>query len=87
MEQIVSMGSSQLALDGALNARIANVTVNDGDPVQELKVNRHNHLYCVFTYCFDKKYLFESRKARQHILPHTCTSSSGYNIACMVLVP
>jgi len=37
MEQIVNMGYSQLQLDSALNARIANVTVNDSEPMVELK--------------------------------------------------
>merc|ERR1719387_2785666 len=37
MEQIVNMGYSQLQLDSALNARIANVTVNDTEPMVELK--------------------------------------------------
>mmetsp|Transcript_12213 Transcript_12213/g.21666 ORF Transcript_12213/g.21666 Transcript_12213/m.21666 type:complete len:1730 (-) Transcript_12213:223-5412(-) len=37
MEQIVSMGYSQMQLDAALNARIANVTVNDNEPLQELR--------------------------------------------------
>jgi len=37
MEQIVQMGYSQLALDQALNARIANVTVNDAEPTNEVK--------------------------------------------------
>lgn len=35
MEQIVSMGYSQMQLDAALNARIANVTVNDTEPLVE----------------------------------------------------
>jgi len=35
MEQIVSMGSAQMELDSALNARIANVTVNDTEPLVE----------------------------------------------------
>merc|ERR1711972_552091 len=35
MEQIVSMGYSQMQLDAALNARIANVTVNDTEPLIE----------------------------------------------------
>merc|ERR1711964_357336 len=33
MDQIVSMGYSQMQLDAALNARIANVTVNDTEPL------------------------------------------------------
>merc|ERR1712050_790787 len=37
MEQIVSMGYSQMQLDAALNARIANVTVNDQEPIIELR--------------------------------------------------
>merc|ERR1711972_964825 len=37
MEQIVSMGYSQMQLDAALNARIANVTVNDSEPIIELR--------------------------------------------------
>uniref|UniRef100_A0A7S2FZG2 Uncharacterized protein n=1 Tax=Alexandrium andersonii TaxID=327968 RepID=A0A7S2FZG2_9DINO len=37
MEQIVSMGYSQMQLDAALNARIANVTVNDTEPLVELR--------------------------------------------------
>jgi len=37
MEQITQMGYSQLALDQALNARIANVTVNDEEPMKEIK--------------------------------------------------
>ncbi|CAE7195360.1 CFAP44 [Symbiodinium natans] len=37
MEQIVSMGYSQMQLDAALNARIANVTVNDNEPLNELR--------------------------------------------------
>jgi len=37
MEQIVSMGYSQMQLDAALNARIANVTVNDNEPLIELR--------------------------------------------------
>jgi endonuclease III len=37
MEQIVSMGYSQMQLDSALNARIANVTVNDTEPLVELR--------------------------------------------------
>merc|ERR1719329_151558 len=37
MEQIVSMGYSQMQLDSALNARIANVTVNDTEPLNELR--------------------------------------------------
>jgi hypothetical protein len=37
MEQITKMGYSQLALDQALNARIANVTVNDEEPMKEIK--------------------------------------------------
>merc|ERR1712039_917307 len=37
MEQIVSMGYSQMQLDAALNARIANVTVNDAEPLIELR--------------------------------------------------
>jgi hypothetical protein len=37
MEQIVSMGYSQMQLDAALNARIANVTVNDNEPIIELR--------------------------------------------------
>merc|ERR1719324_831405 len=37
MEQIVSMGYSQMQLDAALNARIANVTVNDTEPLIELR--------------------------------------------------
>eukprot|EP00933_Yihiella_yeosuensis_P025357 TRINITY_DN19695_c0_g3_i5.p1 TRINITY_DN19695_c0_g3~~TRINITY_DN19695_c0_g3_i5.p1 ORF type:complete len:1177 (-),score=369.47 TRINITY_DN19695_c0_g3_i5:167-3223(-) len=37
MEQIVSMGYSQMQLDAALNARIANVTVNDNEPLVELR--------------------------------------------------
>jgi len=37
MEQIVSMGYSQMQLDAALNARIANVTVNDTEPIVELR--------------------------------------------------
>lgn len=37
MEQIVNMGYSQLQLDSALNARIANVTVNDSEPMVERK--------------------------------------------------
>merc|ERR1719473_789270 len=36
MEQISNMGSSQLQLDQSLNARIANVTVNDAEPTAEL---------------------------------------------------
>merc|ERR1712196_547665 len=36
-EQITQMGYSQLALDQALNARIANVTVNDEEPMKEIK--------------------------------------------------
>lgn len=35
MEQIVSMGYSQMQLDAALNARIASVTVNDQEPLNE----------------------------------------------------
>lgn len=37
MEQIVSMGYSQMQLDAALNARIANVTVNDTEPLVEVR--------------------------------------------------
>merc|ERR1711869_185130 len=37
IEQITQMGYSQLALDQALNARIANVTVNDEEPMKETK--------------------------------------------------
>jgi len=37
MEQIVSMGYSQMQLDAALNARIASVTVNDTEPLVELR--------------------------------------------------
>jgi uncharacterized protein (UPF0335 family) len=37
MEQIVSMGYSQMQLDAALNARIANVTVNDNEPLIEMR--------------------------------------------------
>merc|ERR1712094_119684 len=37
MEQITQMGYSQLAFDQALNARIANVTVNDEEPMKEIK--------------------------------------------------
>merc|ERR1712066_1052765 len=37
MDQIVSMGYSQMQLDAALNARIANVTVNDTEPLIELR--------------------------------------------------
>merc|ERR1712048_1288200 len=37
MEQIVSMGFSQMQLDAALDARIANVTVNDTEPLIELR--------------------------------------------------
>merc|ERR1712151_1228832 len=37
MEQIVSMGYSQMQLNAALNARIANVTVNDTEPLIELR--------------------------------------------------
>merc|ERR1712226_1025602 len=37
MEQIVKMGYSQMQLDAALNARIANVTFNDAEPLIELR--------------------------------------------------
>merc|ERR1712183_254659 len=37
MDQIVSMGYSQMQLDAALNARIANVTVIDTEPLVELR--------------------------------------------------
>eukprot|EP00927_Polykrikos_kofoidii_P077636 TRINITY_DN7455_c1_g2_i1.p1 TRINITY_DN7455_c1_g2~~TRINITY_DN7455_c1_g2_i1.p1 ORF type:complete len:349 (-),score=113.28 TRINITY_DN7455_c1_g2_i1:30-1019(-) len=37
MDQIVSMGYSQMQLDAALNARIASVTVNDTEPLVELR--------------------------------------------------
>jgi len=37
MEQIVSMGYSQMQLDAALNARISNVTVNDTEPLNEVR--------------------------------------------------
>merc|ERR1712050_365547 len=37
MEQIVSMGYSQMQLNAALNARIANVTVNDTEPLIEMR--------------------------------------------------
>eukprot|EP00928_Gymnodinium_smaydae_P086447 TRINITY_DN7056_c0_g1_i3.p1 TRINITY_DN7056_c0_g1~~TRINITY_DN7056_c0_g1_i3.p1 ORF type:complete len:1947 (-),score=421.95 TRINITY_DN7056_c0_g1_i3:144-5984(-) len=37
MDQIVSMGYSQMQLDAALNARIANVTVNDTEPLTECR--------------------------------------------------
>merc|ERR1712139_18951 len=37
MEQIVSMGYSQMQLDSALNARISNVTVNDTEPLAEVR--------------------------------------------------
>lgn len=35
MEDIVAMGYSQMQLDSALNARVANVTVNDTEPLIE----------------------------------------------------
>merc|ERR1712217_120674 len=37
MEQIVSMGYSQMQLNAALNARIANVTVNYTEPLIEMR--------------------------------------------------
>jgi hypothetical protein len=49
MEQIVSMGYSQLQLDAALNSRIANVTVNDQEPTLELKELEHERMKDLLT--------------------------------------
>jgi len=49
MEQIVSMGYSQMQLDAALNARIANVTVNDTEPLIELREMERERLKDLLT--------------------------------------
>merc|ERR1712113_1285424 len=49
MEQIVSMGYSQMQLDAALNARIANVTVNDNEPIIELREMERERLKDLLT--------------------------------------
>jgi len=49
MEQIVSMGYSQMQLDAALNARIANVTVNDQEPLLELREMERERLKDLLT--------------------------------------
>merc|ERR1712157_221483 len=49
MDQIVSMGYSQMQLDAALNARIANVTVNDTEPLIELREMERERLKDLLT--------------------------------------
>jgi len=49
MEQIVSMGYSQMQLDAALNARIANVTVNDTEPLIDLREMERERLKDLLT--------------------------------------
>jgi len=49
MEQIVSMGYSQMQLDAALNARIANVTVNDTEPLLDLREMERERLKDLLT--------------------------------------
>merc|ERR1712187_108040 len=49
MDQIVSMGYSQMQLDAALNARIANFTVNDTEPLIELREMERERLKDLLT--------------------------------------